>query len=251
MITSVSLVSPTDNGFVVDTGSTGSILVQGKLRLALEVDSSDLVIPNLSALVTVRGVVRSGGSESELVNVISVAYDSATSGSILLKPSFLISFTVDLGTNGLVPSHGRHVEYTVHAAVSYSLAGASIEKLIEAIAPLVVLPDEQLRALVLATQAPLLIANGDDSNTSNQINQDEYVNFVITVARRAVLAGDEFVAELNIASSKMHINKVVLSLQARTTEHAIDEDIPGPLETLASIEDVSLTDDHKVMALMK
>ncbi|KAJ3082089.1 hypothetical protein HDU99_003683, partial [Rhizoclosmatium hyalinum] len=206
------------------------------------------MIPNVSALVTVRGVLRSGGSETELVNVVHVAFDSVASGPLLLKASFLVPFSVDLGTNGLVPSHGQDVEYSVHATVSYSLPGTRGESPVEAVAPLVVLPSEQMRALVLASQVPLAVANGDDSTVSSV--QDP-VNYVLTVARRAVLSGDDFVAELNIASSRTQLHRVVLSLQARTTEHAVDVDIPGPLETVASIEDASLNDGESVIQQMK
>ncbi|KAJ3051814.1 hypothetical protein HDU99_008318, partial [Rhizoclosmatium hyalinum] len=91
--------------------------------------------------------------------------------------------------------------------------------------------------------APLAVANGDDNSDSIQETLDDSVKFVLTVARRAVLAGDDFMAQLDVTSTKTQLHKFRLSLQARTTEHTAEgEDILGPVESVASIQDTSLED---------
>ncbi|KAJ3080784.1 hypothetical protein HDU99_007413 [Rhizoclosmatium hyalinum] len=234
-----------DSGFIVEAGGTSPIAVRGHLFLTLERNTEIDAIPNFNALVTVHGVVRSGGGEAEVVNVVNVVYDSTASGPFLLTP--YLPFNVNLGTSDLVPSHGQLVEYTVHAAVTYSFSVIAGELLLEAVAPLLVLPNERIRALLLASQALLAVANGNDAISPHQASQDIMVNFVITVARRVVLVGDEFIAELNVASSKIRLDKVVLSLQSRTVEYAEDAAILGPLETLAFIEDVSLSENQDLV----
>ncbi|KAJ3064309.1 hypothetical protein HDU99_004505, partial [Rhizoclosmatium hyalinum] len=234
--------------FVVETGGHDNLIVQGNLQL---VQHSETAITVTHGVVTVRGVLRSGGSEKETLNVDGLAFDSnstsplilqapllVTSGPLVLKTPHLIPFTVDLGSSGLMPSLRQLVEYSIHVAVSFISSLSSDTSVAETCAPLVVLPNERLRALVLASQAPLAVANGDDSTATSA--QDDSVKFVLTVARRAVLAGDEFVAELNVESLNTQLNKVLLSLQARTTVNADDEIIRGPVETLVSIEDASL-----------
>ncbi|KAJ3386596.1 hypothetical protein HDU84_001449 [Entophlyctis sp. JEL0112] len=226
-----------------DLGPAGNLIVSGVVRFILGGFGGGVQVPDATVKVSVIGtaVTSPDAPPKRVLSVAQTVYNSVADGPLILKRSTELKFAVDLKSALLPPSFALpdglvSIQYSISAECAFMQDGAKVVR--ECSAPLVIVADSALRALVLAVQSPVSLANGDDGYMT------ESVNYIVTLARRSVLAGDNFLAEVNVgflAGSNQKAERVSLSLCSRLVMHSPDGDVSKDLGTLSSVTE-SLAD---------
>ncbi|KAJ3262864.1 hypothetical protein HDU77_011725 [Chytriomyces hyalinus] len=278
MIADIRLRSSNARFFAIDTGGPNDMVVKGQVDLE-GVEGGVAALENVQIAVGIKGVAIAGENRTSLLAASQILFDSATEGPLSRSS---LSFAVPLATattiaaTGLPPSFPLtstsvtqseqdyawaplssadsasplSVRYTIKAIVVYYIAGVKHMK--ETQAELFVLPPASMRALVLASQTPLSLANGDDGN----LNTD--LNYLLTIARRAVLPGGFFFAELDLfvpLDSPIRLSKSVLSLRSKLTvrngEAIGDTSSAADSQVWASVSEAIQSSSHELSKSMK
>ncbi|KAI8613388.1 hypothetical protein BC830DRAFT_480423 [Chytriomyces sp. MP71] len=251
--------------FVVDGMAT---CVTGRVELVLDGVGGGLQLDQVCITVSIHGEIKTvsrAHPDTATHKVIgpasrTVIFNSATQGPLSLrKPPFTLPFQVPLNALDLPPAFpiitdpvnsafaftdvnqlspagkgpdaSASIKYSIKASVSYMQDGEEIIKDIEV--PLVILPPEAKRAFLLATQSSFSLSNVD-TNDEHSIPH-EGINYLWTIAKRAVVQGDTFCMEINSSSPYTLEHTVKISLRARLTIRSPNGNVQTSSKNLATV----------------